>query len=369
MGLSRTFQAESLLLLCAAVAIEAHSIWVERQAHWGNSPELDHVHFSCTYQSHSSALAWLPLLIIQLTPSPQAKAENTRQVLLRFLHLLRNPYFWIYALTAVAATSAWYYHAYQLGEASGHTFGFWGSDSDRSNLGLVLNFTSWLDLGIRVGTRGFAIVGIPFFILGIIQSRKTGSGQIIIGGLIGLLLCTTATMRSSTVHEYYQLPLLIFGAPLIGIGWQSWSSEKKQWLNRIIPTLGLVISILVLSIDYWAIEARQQATWMPLALTIRRELPESARIVSITGADPTLLNLARRQGWIISSRELTSERVVQLKREGASHFAGSLNWHDTFTLMSEEQKKEITSLMKASPNLMSNTNSKTYLIPVKDLAP
>ena len=75
-----------------------------------------------------------------------------------------------------------------------------------------------------------------------------------------------------------------------------------------------MVSLTVLSIDYWAVEHRQREAWMPLALTIRRDLPSDARIVSVTSTDPTLLNLARRQGWLISSKQLTPERLQRWKR-------------------------------------------------------
>ena len=44
---------------------------------------------------------------------------------------------------------------------------------------------------------------------------------------MGVLLCTIATMRSSTIHEYYQLPLLLFSSPLIGLGWQTWHQRRS----------------------------------------------------------------------------------------------------------------------------------------------
>ena len=40
-----------------------------------------------------------------------------------------------------------------------------------------------------------------------------------------------------------------------------------------------MVSLTVLSLDYWAVEHRQRrGTWMPLALTIRRDLPSDARL-------------------------------------------------------------------------------------------
>ena len=209
----RAFQAEALLLLCAAGALEAHSAWVERQAKWALA--LSWFCFTAAALIKVIPVLWLglPLLLVQLTPLPHAPAESPRRMLQRLLRLLLNPWFWIYAATAMAVTSAWYLHAYQLGETSGLTFGFWGEDSDRSNIDLVLNLTSWVNLAIRVGLRALVVIGIPFLVIGAVRGRSDGGGRVALGGMFGLLLSTLATMRSSTVHEYYQLRLCSSACP------------------------------------------------------------------------------------------------------------------------------------------------------------
>ena len=54
-------------------------------------------------------------------------------------------------------------------------------------------------------------------------------------------------------------------------------------------TLLLLTSLTVLSLDYWSKEhAQGNPTWL-LAQRIQRETPADARIISITGGDPTLL--------------------------------------------------------------------------------
>ena len=143
-----------------------------------------------------------------------------------------------------------------MGEASGLSFGFWGEDSDRSNIALVLNLSSWMNLAIRTGVRALALVGIPFLVIGTIRSWRLGGGRIAHGGVIGLLLCTVATMRSSTVHEYYQFPLLLFSSPLVGLGWQRWQSKQRRWLVQTLLNIAVLISSMVLSFDYWAVDAR-----------------------------------------------------------------------------------------------------------------
>ena len=131
----RTFQAEALLVLCAAGALEAHSICVERRKAWALS--LSWICFTTagTDQSDSFALAGPASTtraahtfasreggISSADPATALTPDSESLVL------------GVSASTALAVTSAWYVHAYQLGEASGLTFGFWGEDSDRSNI-------------------------------------------------------------------------------------------------------------------------------------------------------------------------------------------------------------------------------------------
>ena len=316
-------------------------------------------------------LLWLglPLLLVQLTPSPLAKAESPQQILQRLLRLTLNPWFWVYASTALAVTSAWYLHAYQLGEASGLTFGFWGEDSDRSNIGLALDLSSWVNLAIRTGLRALVVAGVPLMVIGTMRSWRRGGGRIALGGVIGMLICTVATMKSSTVHEYYQLPFLLFSSPLVGLGWQTWKYKQRRWLIQILLSITFIASLSMLSIDYWAVEMRHRSIWMPLAENIRKELPANARVVSVTDSDPTLLNLARRQGWIIPSRELNLEKLKKLKDDGASHITGSLSWHNTYTPMQEDESKRIRQIIQTNNTSSSRTDRKTYLIPMKDLIP
>ena len=363
----RAFQAEALLVLCAAGALEAHSIWVERRKAWALG--LSWICFTAAALIKVIPLLWLglPLLLVQLTPSPRTKAESPQQILQRLLRLTLSPWFWVYASMALAVTSAWYVHAYQLGEASGLTFGFWGEDSDRSNIGLALNFSSWLNLAIRTGLRALVVTGAPLLMIGTMRSWRFGGGRIALGGVIGMLICTVATMRSSTVHEYYQFPFLLFSSPLVGLGWQTWERKQRGWLIQMLLSITLIASLSILSIDYWAVEKRQRSIWMPLAESIRRELPANARVVSITDSDPTLLTLARRQGWIIPSRELTFDRLKKLKNDGASHLAGSLSWHNTYTPMQEAESTRVRQLIQSNNTPFSGKNKETYLIPIEDL--
>ncbi|MGB0276841.1 MAG: ArnT family glycosyltransferase [Synechococcus sp.] len=365
----RAFQAEALLLLCAAGALESLSLWRERRLPWALA--LSWVCFTSAGLIKVIPLLWLglPLLMVQLSSNPQGQAPPLQTLPLRMLRLLGRPGVWLYIGTSLMAIAGWYWHAHQLGQASGLSFGFWGSGADRSSISLLLDLNGWINLLLRVSLRLLALVGVPFLLIGLRASWRSGGGQIAISGLVGVLLCTIATMRSSTIHEYYQLPLLLFSSPLIGLGWQTWHQRRPRWQPRLLLSLALVVSLTVLSLDYWAVEHRQREAWMPLALTIRRDLPSDARIVSVTSTDPTLLNLARRQGWLISSKQLTPERLQRWKRAGASHLAGSFVWDKTYRPMPQRRQQLLREMVEASPHAWMDSRSQTYLIPIDDLQP
>ena len=205
--------------------------------------------------------------------------------------------------------------------------------------------------------------------IGIMKSWRFGGGRIALGGAVGMLICTLVTMRSSTVHEYYQFPFLLFSSPLVGLGWQTLQYKQQRWLIQILLSITLIASLSILSIDYWAVETRQRSIWMPLAESIRREIPANARVVSVTDSDPTLLNLARRQGWIIPSRELTLDQLKKLKHDGASYLTGSLSWHNTYTPMQEAESNRMRELIQAHNISFIDNKEKTYLLPIKNLIP
>ena len=138
---------------------------------------------------------------------------------------------------------------------------------------------------------------------------------------------------------------------------------------QIFISVALIVSLLVLTVDYWAVETRQRSIWVPLAESIRRELPTNARIVSITGSDPTLLNLARRQGWIIPSNELTRERLQILRSHGASHLTGSIKWHNTYTRTNKNEEQRINQIIQTNGIQFIDKSEKTYLIPISNLIP
>ncbi|MGB0278819.1 MAG: hypothetical protein ACPF98_08595, partial [Prochlorococcaceae cyanobacterium] len=79
--------------------------------------------------------------------------------------------------------------------------------------------------------------------------------------------------------------------------WQQAGRRSRRWLTGAMALL-LGCSLVVLNLEYWAKEVPEGNPTWELAQRIRNETPQQARIISVSGGDPTLLYLAHRKGWL-----------------------------------------------------------------------
>ena len=148
--------------------------------------------------------------MVQLSSNPQGQAPPLQTLPGRMLRLLGRPGFWLYIGTSLMAIAGWYWHAHQLGQTSGLSFGFWGSGADRSSISLLLDLNGWINLLLRVSLRLLAVVGVPFL--------------------------------------------------LIGLGWQTWHQQRPRWIARLLLALALAVSLVVLSVatGLWSIASKRR---------------------------------------------------------------------------------------------------------------
>ena len=112
----------------------------------------------------------------------------------------------------------------------------------------------------------------------------------------------------------------------MGLGWvQLWDQAKprgRRWLAAAMVLL-VSCSLVVLQVEYWAKEVPEGNPTWELAQRIQRNTPKGARIISVTGGDPTLLYLAHRKGWLKGPGAITESWLNDRQAEGATHIAGS----------------------------------------------
>ena len=142
-----------------------------------------------------------------------------RQAWLRYgPGLLRRFELWLVAAFTIGLTGAWYWHAHQLFLQTGLSFGFWGAGANRYSWGELIGPNYWGNLLLRTGVRGLAVLGLPLLVIGLMNRQIKAEARLLPIGLAAVLAAGALAPQSSGVHEYYQLPLLLFACPLMGLG-------------------------------------------------------------------------------------------------------------------------------------------------------
>tara|TARA_Y100000739_G_C20605976_1_gene465586 strand:- start:222 stop:1766 length:1545 start_codon:yes stop_codon:yes gene_type:complete len=341
---SRTFQAESLLLFLASLSLERFLIYKRK-------PTLISFSICCLCFTLACLikvlpLIWLglPLLFISTSNAYFFEIRSLKISLFRIFNNLISMRFVLFLFITLFCLISWYLYAYYLGISSGNSFGFWGDSSDRSSIKLILDFRTWIDLLIRIVIRNLALFGLPILIFGLLKNTHVFGRNLLLVGFFGVFLSTIFSMRSSSIHEYYQLPLQLYACPLMGYGMTNIKSFYssyllKKYLSKIFITLITFVSLIVLNFDYFAVEKSQSKIWMPLANEIRKTLPIDGKLVSVSGNDPTLLNLARRQGWLTSADKIDKTSLQNWSEKGASYIVGSLDWSNSYTPFYNQDEK------------------------------
>ena len=254
---------------------------------------------------------------------------------------------WLYALSLIAVTAVWYFHAHQIYLDTGLTFGFWSGDTDRYTWASLLSFKYWLDILFRTMVRHYAVFGFLVALFGLTIPRQKAEDWMWEVGLLGGFLAGAIAPTSSYVHEYYQLPLMFYGVVFIGKVFAGFNLEKSKPAKprrRIVLSALLVLTLItsaaIYTIDYVWEENPANSEVAYLSLIVNKYVPEGSKILATTGSDPTMLYLANRKGWMISPEEVTPERIESAIEDGADYFVGSYEIVENYAEFADESQKE-----------------------------
>ncbi len=374
---TRTFQAESLLLFLGSLSLERFLIYIRKPTFLSILISWLSFTLACLIKVLPFIWLGLPLLFIRNFKNQYINRSRPSESFLR--QILKNLFSRgsiLYISFTLLFLIGWYFYAYKLGASSGYSFGFWGKSSDRGSIELIFSLQAWLNLFLRIIIRNLSIFGLPLLIFALVKNRNSFGINLLLSGLLGVFITTVLFMRSSSIHEYYQLPLQLYFCPLMGFGMTRIESffntfYLKRNLGKILIILITLVSIIVLHFDYFLVENRQNKIWMPLASEIRKSLSIDGKIVSVTGGDPTLLNLSRRQGWLTSIDNINETSLLNWSEEGASYVVGSLDWKDFYTrLYDENVKNKIAEYLcrYQTPYSCPSYPNNIYIIPLVDFA-
>ena len=348
---SRTIQPESLMMFLGIFALERWITFIETRnkkilfASW--------ISFTLAVLIKVLPLFWIGIPIL-VTAYQRSLIFKYKLYLLPILTLLICFY--------------WYSYSYSLGQSTGLTFGLWGSDTDRYSWLTLLELRFYIDIFIRTVFRNFLLLG--FFPM-LFSIRLLGVNNFFVIGLLSVFFTGLINPSSFSIHEYYQLPIMIFSCPLMGFGLIRLKSifYKKIFFINFLIFLLFFGSIIMLKIDYWDLERNSvQPVWDNSEL-IKNNTMDSDLIISVTGGDPTLLYLSNRKGWLVSPNQLSKERILELKNVGAKYISGSWSVVESFNKFTDKNLKSEMRERICSPSISfessrigCNERTKSYLI-------
>jgi 4-amino-4-deoxy-L-arabinose transferase-like glycosyltransferase len=332
---SRTFQPESMVIMSCVIGLYGFLQWLQNR-------QDRYLVLSVVFVTLASLLKVLPLVYVGLPLI--FLAWQTFKARMFFQWRL-----WGYAVIILAATFLWYFHAHQIYQATGLSFGFWGNDTGRYAWQELVGLQFWGDIILRLVVRHFAVFGVVFLLVGLLRRDPTFPKAFLGVGMAAVMLTCAIAPTSSYVHEYYQLPLLIYAVPLIGKGWVDLVSGIFRFSRSLAYVcLGLLVTAgtIIYAVDYMSKEIPAQSAAYNLAQQVRAVTPSEARIISVTNADPNLLYLSHRKGWLASPDGVNLDYLQTLAQEGAEYLVGSyqvVESHSNFT--DEAQKAALRSLV------------------------
>ncbi len=355
----RTVQPESLMMLCSIICLERWFLFLK----YNENKYLifSWIAFTLAVLVKGLPLIWLGIPIF-LTAIKRGLIKDIRFILCPILTLF--------------VATIWFVHAHHLGNSTGLSFGLWGSNTGRYAWNELFENGYLINTIFRIIFRNLLVLGLPLLLLGFYRLNVT---NLFILGIFSVSITGILNPSSFAIHEYYQLPYMIFFCPLIARGFV-FLIERIQ--NKKLPYIIVIIlftgSMIMLNIDYWKLENPiNSAVWQNSKI-IKKYTERDALVVGVTYGDPTLLYLSSRKGWLVSPYILDRKKLLDFKRKGANYLTGSWDVVQSYNSFNDSKAKQelrdlicLNELNSNSENselyhISCNKNSNAYLVPLSD---
>ena len=290
--------------------------------------------------------------------------------------VLAMPRIWIAAAMPLAVTAAWYWHAHQVFEQTGLTFGIFGVQAkvypeyvgpgpwpgmySKWSTARLLTDAEFYE---RMFHRFYYFLLLPAGFVGAALGAVLWRGwgrAVLAAWFVSMIVFVFAAGEVHRVHEYYQLPFVViaavwFGvvaAPLFDGDWLRARAGGGTW--RVAGIAGLVTGLGLFSFYYSGV---LETHFQPRDMAVRmRQLGSSidaatrdndlAIVVDDYGImSPMLLYFSHLKGWSFDPGDLTPEIVENLRRLGARYFI-TTQWNEV-----AEARPETTAHLARFPDL------------------
>ena len=337
---SRTIQPESLMIFLGIFSLERWITFIETK-------KIIFLIYSWIAFTLAVLIKVLPLFWIGI---PIIITAYQRGLIFKYK-------LYILPILTIFISFFWYYYSYKIGQSTGLTFGLWGNDTDRYSWFTLFELRFYIDLLFRIIFRNFVLIGVlPIYI----ALRTLRINNIFIIGIFSVFLTGLINPSSFAIHEYYQLPMMIFTCPLMGFGFVKLknSLSKNRIFILIFISLLFIGSLIFLKFDYWDIEHPDKQPVWDNAVLIKKNTNASDLIISITGGDPTLLYLSNRKGWLVSPSQINKEKIIEWKEDGAKYISGSWEVVESYNKFTDEILKNDLKKLICSNSTSGNLSNK-----------
>lgn len=262
----------------------------------------------------------------------------------------RTPIVWLLAVLILLPPFLWYYHAHTLYEEYGNTFGILSAGYSKfADLEILSSPDFYVYSALRVimyhlTPFAFCAFAYGFFV------RKEGELRHLFYVWFAAVLFYVIVAAKGVVMGHYQylLPVVPPGAALAGLGTMSlvrkleslsWfrQSAFKQWLLTLgmsalflVSTVGATHQYYVRDLYKTPIFEEKRKTGQavgritePGALIIVVDTDMDDRTPERSMTPPDVFYFSDRRGWYLATAWLKTERIEQLRNQGAGYFVVS----------------------------------------------
>ncbi len=265
--------------------------------------------------------------------------------------VLRDVRVWIAGLAPLVVTAGWYWHAHQVFERTGLTFGIFGVQAKMYPPHISPGpwpavYSKWSTARLLTDVEFYRMMFHRFYYFLLMPAGFIGavlgglfwkkSAHVVLGTwLASLVLFVFVAGEVHRVHEYYQLPFVVIGA--IYFGGIAWPLFDSEWLARTLGpgartvVAGALVTVLglfsfyysgVLETHFRSRDLALRASFAGSAIDAKTDDNKLVVMVDDYGImSPMVLYFAHLKGWSFEPTDLSPQLIDHLRSLGADYFA------------------------------------------------
>jgi 4-amino-4-deoxy-L-arabinose transferase-like glycosyltransferase len=257
---------------------------------------------------------------------------------------LKTPLIYLFGVIVLLPPFLWYSHALNLALTYGNSFGvlFGGGSSKMLRLDLLLQPGFYLKLAARLTLYHLTLGGMAGVLWAVVRCRFTPEGRTVLIWAAATLASFFVVTMGNDETAYYQLPIVVPGCLLAGVGLVSMHREFTTRMTALSSRLALIalVGLVGTGVVLGTIEHYYRSDYVPFTRPVRISaqalgtvLRPGARIIYSEQQEthqllprgqhvtpPFPFYFSGHKGWYLSTEWVTAEELRQLKERGGEYF-------------------------------------------------